>query len=144
MTIPMSSSSEQLLSLVHCWHHDLNRQFQKGRSNIKDLTILQLQALIFIKKNPPVMMSDIAKEFSITKASATALIERLVKSGWLKRTLDARDRRLVYITLTTSGQKKIMAAKQTRMAILDKSVEVLSEHDKNELLRILKLITISK
>jgi DNA-binding MarR family transcriptional regulator len=90
------------------------------------------------------MMSDIAKEFSITKASATALIERLVKSGWLKRTLDARDRRLVYITLTTSGQKKIMAAKQTRMAILDKSVEVLSEHDKNELLRILKLITISK
>jgi hypothetical protein len=37
-----------------------------------------------------------------------------------------------------------MAAKQTRMAILDKSVEVLSEHDKNELLRILKLITISK
>jgi DNA-binding MarR family transcriptional regulator len=72
------------------------------------------------------------------------LIERLVKSGWLKRTLDALDRRLVYITLTTSGQKKIMAAKQTRMAILDKSVEVLSEHDKNELLRILKLITISK
>lgn len=89
-------------------------------------------------------MSDIAKQFSITKASATSLIERLVKSGWLKRSPDAEDRRLVYITLTTSGKKKILNAKQARMKIIDTSIQALSEQDKHELVRILTLITPSK
>lgn len=142
----MSSSplNEQLVSLLHCWYHDLNQQFHRGRSNLNDLTLLQLWVLVFVKKQTKVTMSDIAKEFAITKASATSLIERLVKSKWLKRSPDGKDRRLVYITLTPSGIKKLHSAKQARLAILNDPIDTLSEHDKHALLRILKLITSSK
>jgi len=73
----------------------------------KETTLFQDEILKYIKVNKFVTVGSIAGEFSISLSSATQLINRLAKKGWLKRTQDESDRRNVFISLTASGINKI-------------------------------------
>jgi len=101
------------------------------------LTVLQLQALIFINKKKSLSMSDAAEMFKISLPTATVLSDKLVNFGLVQRDESKTDRRIVNISLTEKGKSLLKKAMKVRHQKINKTLEYLSLEDKKELLRIL-------
>lgn len=106
------------------------------RNDICQLTMLQLQTLIFLKHHNDAQMSEIAKHFNIELPSATSLVDKLCKSGLAERKADDKDRRLVRIALTSQGYSFFEEAMKERLEKMDTILSYLSEEDKEDLMRI--------
>jgi DNA-binding MarR family transcriptional regulator len=122
---------------------NLGREFKGSMSDNSEhshLTMLQCQALECIKKNVGTHMGDIASHFSTTMPTATALVDKLITAKLVKRENDAKDRRIVKISLTKPGEKLLLETKKHRADKMKKLLSYLSEQDKLDLLRILKTL----
>ena len=110
-------------------------------SELTKLTLLQLQALIFLKQKPYVQMREIADKFTIEMPTATSLINKLCKIKLVARQEDANDRRLVRVVLTDQGKYLLEKAMRERTKKINSILAYLSENDKNDLLKILQVLT---
>lgn len=70
----------------------------------EDLTLVQLSCIRFAHLHPESSVGMIADGLGISNAAAAKLIDRLVKKGLLIREEDSRDRRVLKIKLTETGQ----------------------------------------
>jgi len=70
----------------------------------KITTILQLQAVIFLKENPGLTVGEFAKEFHMSSPAVTQFTQRLVKSGLIKKEIDSKDKRAIHLLLTKKGK----------------------------------------
>jgi DNA-binding MarR family transcriptional regulator len=106
------------------------------RNDICQLTMLQLQTLLFVKQHNNTPMTEIAKHFNIELPSATSLVEKLCKAGLAERKADPKDRRLVRISLTQQGTSFFEEAMKERLEKTNIILSYLSEEDKEDLMRI--------
>jgi len=81
----------------------------KQTSMIKksDITVPQIAILHLLKDIPKCKMSEIAKFLNVTTSAATGIVDRMVRSGLLKRSREPKDRRIINIKLTPKGEKTI-------------------------------------
>jgi MarR family 2-MHQ and catechol resistance regulon transcriptional repressor len=70
----------------------------------------------------------------------TAAIDRMENKGLVKRIQDPSDGRCFYVHLTKKGRKMIEAAYAKHSKNLEKIAGVLSDKERNELVRLLKKI----
>ena len=112
-------------------------------SATSQLTVLQLQLLILIKKNKVLSMSDIANKFEISLPTATVLSDKLVKENLIRRVRREDDRRIVNISLTKKGESILEKAMKQRHLKINKVLSFLSPEDKNKLLSILKKLSVN-
>jgi DNA-binding MarR family transcriptional regulator len=76
------------------------------RAQIGDeLTTDQLYILRYIHKTGECNSSELAEAFDVNKSAITAIINRLADRGFIQRTRDENDRRVIYLTLTTEGKE---------------------------------------
>ncbi len=84
---------------------NLNNEFVK--SIIKNLEVdfshQHFAVLKLLEENQHLYITEFVDMLSITKPQMTALIEKLIKMGYVNRTNDHNDRRKIYITLTEKG-----------------------------------------
>lgn len=119
------------------------RQLKKEMSqkeNCAHLSMLQIQALFFLKQNKNAQMSEIAEHFCIELPSATSLLNKLNQMELAERTADPNDRRLVRIALTKKGEKTLKQAIEERNKKVEKMLSYLSEGEKNQLFHILQTL----
>jgi len=82
--------------------------FSEEAARAAGLAPQQHQALLAIKgfaEGGAPTIGDLAGQLVIKHHSAVGLVDRLVKSGLVKRQQDANDRRRVTLALTASGEK---------------------------------------
>lgn len=119
-------------------------RYLKGSMSVKsqfaDLSMLQMQALIFIAGNPDSTMSEIAKHFAIELPSATSLINKLYKTGLVERKQDKEDRRKIYVVLTEKGVQLFKEGKKVRKQQIEKVLAYLTEAEKEKMQEILEKI----
>lgn len=109
-------------------------------SGIEHLSILQIQAMVFIRKNKQVQVSELARHFGIELPSATSLLNKLCTMKMTDRNTDKKDRRIVRVTLTSQGEAMLKDAMIERDKKIRKMLSLLSEKDKSDLLRISSLL----
>lgn len=109
-----------------------------SNKDLTHLTMLQMQTLVFLKRNPSSQMGEIAEYFKIELPSATSLINNLVKMNLVERVEDAKDRRKVRIFINTKGKKLLENAVKLKNKKLEKLLSYLSEEDRGHLLRIME------
>jgi DNA-binding MarR family transcriptional regulator len=109
-------------------------------NNLTHLSILQIQALIFLKQAGLVTMSDIAVNFRIELPSATSLVNKLCDQKLVKRSADPEDRRLVRISLTEDGRALLEQAVRERRKKIEKILSYLSVSEKADLMNIFKTL----
>lgn len=63
-----------------------------------------------LSRTPRIMPSVIAKEVSLSQATVTALIEKLLARGFIRRERDLADKRRVLIDLTEEGHNALNSA----------------------------------
>ena len=110
-------------------------------SELTTLSLLQLQALIFLNKKQNAQMREIAEQFKIEMPTATSLINKLSAAKLVSRQEDVKDRRLVRIVLTEQGKTLLEKAMKERTKKMHFLLSYLSDNDKIELLRIIQILT---
>jgi DNA-binding MarR family transcriptional regulator len=126
---------EAMFKLVKDFKGSISNSFEHSHP-----TILQCQALECVKKKAGMHMGDIANHFSTTMPTATALVDKLIAANLVRRENDVKDRRIVKISLTKSGEKLLKEVEKQRANKMKKLLFYLSKQDKLELLRILRVL----
>lgn len=92
-----------------------------------------------------VTVSALAEEIGVSLSAISALVDRLSKAGFIARSRDEEDRRLVWLGITPQGKEVLQTCLAVRREMMEKYVGQLSEEDLEQLLRIYeKLLAILK
>lgn len=118
----------------------ISRRIISDLFQIIDIPHAQLVVVMMLFYQGPCRASNIGRELKVAAPTATGIINRLEKSGYVKRTPDKADRRTVNVELTVKGKK---VAQQLKTAVVNRWSEILEKipsKDVCDYLRILRKI----
>ena len=91
-------------------------------------------------KKPRLTMAEIAEKIGRDKSTVTALVDKLVRLGYVTKERDTEDTRVVYVTLTQKGLELKPIFEAISQELLKTFYDGVSEQEKEELVRILNKI----
>jgi DNA-binding MarR family transcriptional regulator len=100
----------------------------------------QLRALGTLLRHGPVRPSELARHLGIAARSATEVVDALEDRGLVRRDTDPADRRATIVAVTDHGREIGLAIRRARAAEADRLFTGLSERDRAELERLLRLV----
>ena len=112
-----------------------------GKLQGMQISVVQLQTLLLVKKQKTVSMKEIAAYLQIELPSATSLIDHFVKESLVTRKTNAKDKRLMDISLTEEGKTVLEKMKKERTKVMKQVLSPLVETEKKQLLTILVKMT---
>lgn len=124
----MEYSIEQLINILLHKSELLEAEI-KQNSDLKNLTPKQLYCLemIFEMKNPSI--TEIAESLSITKPSASVMIDRLVDNDYVYKVKSDKDRRSAHVHLTDKGVKAAKLHTKAHNTFAGKLTKELTESE---------------
>jgi DNA-binding MarR family transcriptional regulator len=104
------------------------------------ITLPQFLLLEFLHREGESKMTSLAHFMNVTTAAMTGIVERLVRAGYVIRTYEAQDRRIIKVKLTSRGIDLVRKINQQKCQMVIKIFGKISEADRREYLRILMQI----
>jgi DNA-binding MarR family transcriptional regulator len=105
------------------------------------LTTEQHAVLMAVKHiNGPVRITDIARWLDRSVNSVSMIIDRMVKAGLVRRARDRKDRRTVFVTMTSQAEKAYVLASVAGWELIQEILSPLSDEDKLTLIRLLETL----
>ena len=105
------------------------------------LTTEQHAVLMAIKHiSGPVRITDIARWLDRSVNSVSMIIDRMVKAGLVRRARDRKDRRTVFVTMTSRVEKAYVLASVAGWGLIQEILSPLSDEDKRTLIRLLGML----
>jgi len=105
-----------------------------------DVTPGQARALRVVSGYGPIRLSALADRLRIAARSATEVVDALESRGLVQREADPADRRATCVVLTEEGRRLRGAIDEARRTSTEKRLAMLTDDDRAELTRILRLI----
>jgi DNA-binding MarR family transcriptional regulator len=105
------------------------------------LTHYQFQTLRFLllAESSRLTIGELASRHGISSVNCTKLVNRMQKAGMVRRELDSRDRRVVWVVLTEAGRQRYVAC--LPISNVDRAVfGVLSTEEQETLIDLLSRI----
>ena len=103
-----------------------------------NLTPTQFSVLETLYSKGELRIQDLIDSMLATSGNMTVVIKNMERDGWISRSCDPNDRRSFLIRLTDQGQKKIETVLPEHIANIRHITGLLSQNDKEDLVRILK------
>ena len=85
---------------------------------------------------------ELSKDMHVSSARIAALLNQMVKKGWLIRSADTADNRKVLITLTESGRAEILQKRRRVLEITTHMLQSLGPEDAEACLRIQRKLSV--
>jgi len=85
-----------------------------------DLKTAQLDVLMNLYKHPGMSQHDLARKLLVGRSNITMLLPQLERRALVKRENDGKDRRVLRLFLTKSGEALLMEALKVHMALIEK------------------------
>lgn len=93
---------------------------------LKDLSVTEIHTIDAIGMYIPRTMSEVAADLNITVGTLTIAINNLVKKGYVIRSKDEKDRRVVKIGLTKKGKLAFRVHEKFHLDMIKETIEGLS------------------
>lgn len=106
-----------------------------------ELSKTELFALILVERHGEIIMSQLADYINIPMSTATGIIDRMVRNGYLKRERSEHDRRIVAIQLADKGRLYTAEFKKIVSRYISGVMEVLTEEEKATMFRVFAKVT---
>lgn len=107
----------------------------RSQNSSELLSVPQFRALAFLERHPGASLSDVAEHLGVTRATASAITERLVQRQFVDRTERAGERRHVDLKLTQTGSEYLS---QIRQSTETKIAKLFANLPEEQLLRIVE------
>jgi len=122
---------DRLIYLISKVFHKLMINLQKAFSEAGvEVTPVQAMLLFYLQKKDGSSLTEISSGLMLENPTVTGLIDRLEKSGYVKRSNHPDDRRVYLIYLTEKGN---MAAKRALPIIKKLNEEIKRGYSKEEI-----------
>jgi DNA-binding MarR family transcriptional regulator len=105
------------------------------------LSIAQLKSLFFICNQGSTNMSSLAAALSVTPTNTTGIVDRLIKQGFVSRFENARDRRMLSLRATPSGEDLVEKLREKRRGFMSELLILMNAGDLSALARGLTALT---
>jgi DNA-binding MarR family transcriptional regulator len=103
-----------------------------------ELTPPQIHALLWVGRDGPLTMGELARRVGVTEKTATGLVDRLERDGHLARERDPEDRRVVRVRLTSGGAALYRRIDGDMERVVIRMLALLDAPDRKALGRILE------
>ncbi len=105
----------------------------------QSLSFVQFKVLLMIASNQPCTMGEVAKQVpSLSLSSITVIVDKLVKTDFVKRVRCDEDRRVVRVTLTKIGQELYESYQKAMVRMASRMLTHIDENEQDFLLNIYK------
>jgi len=104
------------------------------------LTMPQFIVLDILHRQNESRMTDLARFMYVTTAAVTGIVDKLVKSGYVKRASDPKDRRIIKVRLTAKGDSVVEKMLDHRKKIMMKIFGIITGEEREAYLKILEHI----
>jgi len=101
MVIEYAKRLAELAPRIMNTFHDLGRQHPEGGN----LSLRQFQALIILKANEILTLSQLCEKLSLAPSTGTELVNRLISSGFIFKERENTDQRQVLLSVSAKGLK---------------------------------------
>jgi MarR family transcriptional regulator, organic hydroperoxide resistance regulator len=125
-TAPVRRSHRGVGAMLRYAHRAYSRVLQKRLAPF-GLTVAQYLHLRTLWQEGPMTQIEISQHIGIEKASSTAVLDALEKSGMIDRARDERDRRKINVRLTPAGKSLQDAVLTSTRAVAAEAVLDLDE-----------------
>lgn len=116
--------SDNLLNIYSLLYRNLAKPLRRKTS----VTAGGLFVMAHLKRNGVCSMSDIGKSLVIPKPHVTLLVDKLIEEGYVKRSDDPNDRRIVNIALTKKGLADFEDIKKVISESLKEKLSTLEDY----------------
>jgi DNA-binding MarR family transcriptional regulator len=105
------------------------------------LTTEQHTVLMVIKNiSEPVRITDIARWLDRSVNSVSMIIDRMVKAGLVRRVRDRKDRRTVFVSMTSKAEKAYVPSTVAGWELIQEILSPLADEDRLTLIRLLEML----
>jgi MarR family transcriptional regulator, organic hydroperoxide resistance regulator len=118
----------------------------QSRSRTKDqteITETEFLTLDLLTKQQPLTVGDIQRQIGVLPAQMSRVIRSLESKGeesLITCRINPQDKRKVDVELTPAGVKAHQTYRQLKLGSIERMLLALTEHDREELMRILRLV----
>lgn len=116
------------------------RKVHTGTIQQMSLTPVQFFVLSLIEEKGFSRIGEISRELAISPPTATGIVDRLERDGFVKRMHDKEDRRAVNIVLTKKGGALLEKAGKGKYERMKQILGILTPEDREHYLRIIKTL----
>lgn len=96
---------------------------------VPSLSVPQLRVLTFLNHAPGAPLASVTEHLGVSRSTASAIVDRLVRRRLVHRTADPQERRCVVLTLTPAGAQHLQQAREATCTRLAQVLAGLSEAD---------------
>jgi DNA-binding MarR family transcriptional regulator len=114
------TKSEELLELMRDIHIEATKKGLLQKRDDYNLTFIQRSLLKFLSQKGQISMTELSNLLFVKKPAMTRIIDRLEKSGLVKRLRIHGDRRGYKIALTGKGKKRVGKLNKVPLNVLNK------------------------
>jgi DNA-binding MarR family transcriptional regulator len=112
--------------------------FEKG--GFANLSMRQMFYLEIIAQLDRPTFSELADKLVVTKPSVTAIVQKLIKFGYVKKVQSQEDLRVYHIVLTLKGQQFTEMHDKTHRILAERLTQNLNKQDIHQLAVLLKKV----
>jgi len=109
----------RIIRAVDIHSHKLSSQY--------NITGPQLGCLLALKEDGPLTSAKLARKVYLSPSTVVGIIDRLEEKKLVTRTRDSKDRRLVHISITGTGEQLVSAAPSLLQDTLSRALVELPE-----------------
>ncbi len=113
--------------------------FERDEVRPFGFTTSQCYALLELKKTSGLTMNELSEKMNLNTSTMTRIMNNLVRDGYVQRSRDEGDRRIVLVELTESG---ITAAGQLELSIMDYYRKILINLPEGQIEDVLKAVAL--
>jgi len=136
----MTKNSENLVFILH-QTHDVLRNCEDKVFGEYELNAERYAVLTAIKyPDAPVKITDIARRLTRSVNSISMIIDRMVKAGLVKRVRDKKDRRVVFVSITSKGEALFNPATQAGQKFIQEILSPILDEDRQALVGLLETL----
>lgn len=130
------------ISLISKIRENVNRliEAEMSKNGLNGIVTSHGDILYALFKKPKMTMAEIANKIGKDKSTVTALIDKLVKLGYVVKERDTEDTRVVYVSLTNMGNELEPIFEGISANVIGTFYLGVSENEKEELIKILSKI----
>lgn len=104
-----------------------------AEQEVAGLSTSQAMALLFLSRDGPRAISDVADHLGLSPSAATHIIDHLVEAGLLRRWEDKNDRRLRRLEVSPTGAATAAQIRRARTRELDRALGALTPETRKKL-----------
>jgi DNA-binding MarR family transcriptional regulator len=105
-----------------------------------EISVLQLRALAFLRRNPGTTLSMLAEHVGLTLPSMSSQVSGLVARNLIDRSVSSEDRRFVTLTLTEQGRTLMETARHGTQESLAKNISHLTPEERATVIEAMQLL----